>query len=62
MSPAPARPLPCLQRHGSRQDFACSFMGNHEEVHQRQFLEQRKMEETACEVICGSKTTPAVKG
>ena len=24
--------------------------------------EQRKMEETSCEVICGSQTTPAVKG
>ena len=24
--------------------------------------EQRKMEETGCEVICGASTTPAVKG
>ena len=24
--------------------------------------EQRKMEETGCEVICGAPTTPAVKG
>ena len=24
--------------------------------------EQRKMEETSCEVICGSPTTPTVKG
>ena len=24
--------------------------------------EQRKMEETGCEVICGARTTPAVKG
>ena len=24
--------------------------------------EQRKMEETGCEVICGAQTTPAVKG
>ena len=39
ISPASARPLPCLQRlqEGLRQDLACSFVGNHEEE-QRQHL------------------------
>ena len=34
ISPAPARPLPCLHRllEGYRQGLACSFVGNHEEV------------------------------
>ena len=34
ISPAPARPLPCLHRlqEGLRQGLACSFVGNHEEV------------------------------
>ena len=34
--PAPARPLPCLHRlkEGLWQCLACSFVGNHEEVHQ----------------------------
>ena len=34
ISPAPARPLPCLHRlqEGLWQGFACSFVGNHEEV------------------------------
>ena len=39
ISPAPARPLPCLHRlqEGLRQGLACSFVGNHEEVqHQYQ--------------------------
>ena len=38
ISPAPARPLPCLHRlqEGHSQDLACSFVGNHEEIqHQR---------------------------
>ena len=39
ISPAPARPLPCLHRlqEGLRQDLACSFVSNHEDAeHQRQ--------------------------
>ena len=38
ISPAPARPLPCLHRlqEGLWQGLACSFVGNHEEVHQHQ--------------------------
>ena len=34
ISPAPARPLPCLHRlqEGLRQGLACSFVGNHEVV------------------------------
>ena len=39
ISPAPARPLPCLHRfqEGLGQGLACSFVGNHEEVqHQHQ--------------------------
>ena len=39
ISPAPARPLPCVHRLPEclRQGLACSFVGNHEEVqHQRQ--------------------------
>ena len=34
ISPAPARPLPCLHRlqESLRQGLACSFVGNHEEV------------------------------
>ena len=34
ISPAPARPLPCLHRlqEGLRQGLACSFVGDHEEV------------------------------
>ena len=34
ISPAPARPLPCLHRlqKGLRQGLACSFVSNHEEV------------------------------
>ena len=34
ISPAPARPLPCLHRlqEGLRQGLACSFVDNHEEV------------------------------
>ena len=34
ISPAPARPLPCLHRlqEGLQQGLACSFVGNHEEV------------------------------
>ena len=39
ISPAPAIPLPCLHRpqESLQQGFACSFVGNHEEVqHQRQ--------------------------
>ena len=38
ISPAPARPLPRLHRRqgGLRQGLVCSFVCNHEEVHQRQ--------------------------
>ena len=34
MSPAPARPLPCLHKlqEGLQQGLACSFVGNHEEI------------------------------
>ena len=46
ISPAPARPLPCLHRlqEGLQQGLACSFVGNHEEVqHQHQpYLSHRK--------------------
>ena len=37
ISPALARPLPCLHRlqEGLRQGLACSFVGNHEEVQHR---------------------------
>ena len=36
ISSAPARPLPCLHRLPEclKQGLACSFVGNHEEVHQ----------------------------
>ena len=40
ISPAPARPLPCLHglQEGLRQGLACSFVDNHEEVHQKKTL------------------------
>ena len=42
ISPAPARPLPCLHRlkEGFRQGLACSFMSNHEEVQHQHHLIQ----------------------
>ena len=42
ISPAPARPLPCLQRlqEGLRQGLVCSSVGNHEEVqHQHNLIQ-----------------------
>ena len=44
MSPAPARPLPCLYRLQGvlRQGLACSFVGNHEVQHQHHLYPGQK--------------------
>ena len=57
ISPAPARPLPCLNRlqEGLRRGLACSFVGNHEEVqHQRRGIIHLPVKATSTVLFNGS--------